>query len=159
VGLIERLPRLVACQAAGSAAIYQAFKNHHNIPQAIKANTIADSISVDLPRDGIKAIRSLVESEGDAVLVSDDQILHAQQRLAREKGIFCEPSAAAAFAGFLNFVQSSKGRSTDEALVLLTGSGMKDLASAEKGIEVKKLITFDPENDDIEENLKENYGL
>ena len=150
---------MVACQAAGSAAIYQAFKNHRHIPQAIKAHTIADSISVDLPRDGMKAIRSLVESEGEAVLVTDDQILHAQQRLAREKGIFCEPSAAAAFAGFLNFVQSSKSRSTDEALVLLTGSGMKDLASAEKGIPAKRMITINPEKDDIEEKLKENYGL
>ena len=98
IGLIDRLPRLIACQAEGSAAIYNTFKKKSDIPEPVRAITVADSISVDLPRDGVKALRALSESNGDCVTVSDQSILSAQQQLASEKGIFCEPSAATAFA-------------------------------------------------------------
>jgi threonine synthase len=151
VGLIDRLPRLIACQAEGSAAIYNAHKNKKDQPDSVKATTIADSISVDLPRDGIKALRALRDSNGDCVIVSDKNILTAQQRLAREKGIFCEPSAAAAFAGFLKYNLENPLGSTDKIVILITGSGMKDLDSAEKAIPEKKQITIDPEGDDFEQ--------
>ena len=155
VGLIDRLPRLVACQAEGSAAIYNAYKNKSDQPESVKANTIADSISVDLPRDGVKALRALRDSNGDCVIVSDQNILSAQQRLAGEKGIFCEPSAAAAFAGFLKYNLENPLGSTDKIVILITGSGMKDLDSAEKAISKNKQIIVDPEKDDVEEKLRE----
>ncbi len=155
VGLIDRLPRLVACQAEGSAAIYNAYKNKSDQPESVKANTIADSISVDLPRDGVKALRALRDSNGDCVIVSDQNILSAQQRLAGEKGIFCEPSAAAAFAGFLKYHLENPLGSTDKIVILITGSGMKDLDSAEKAISKNKQIIVDPEKDDVEEKLRE----
>ena len=75
VGLIDRLPRLVACQAEGSAAVYQAFRKKLEHPEAVKANTMADSISVDLPRDGVKALRAIRDSNGDCVTLSDQNIL------------------------------------------------------------------------------------
>ncbi|MEE9118676.1 MAG: threonine synthase [Calditrichia bacterium] len=155
VGLIDRLPRLVACQAEGSAAIFNAYKNKSDQPESVKANTIADSISVDLPRDGVKALRALRDSNGDCVIVSDQNILSAQQRLAGEKGIFCEPSAAAAFAGFLKYNLENPLGSTDKIVILITGSGMKDLDSAEKAISKNKQIIVDPEKDDVEEKLRD----
>jgi len=150
VGLIDRLPRLIACQAEGSAAIFNAFKKKSELPEAVQANTIADSISVDLPRDGLKALRSLKDSNGDCVVVSDQNILSAQQRLAREKGIFCEPSAAAAFAGFLKYNLENPLGATDKVVILITGSGMKDLDSAEVAIREKKQICVDPVRDDLD---------
>jgi len=153
VGLIDRLPRLIACQAEGSASIYQAFIKKQESPEPVEANTIADSISVDLPRDGVKALRALRESDGDCVTISDQDILSAQQRLAREKGIFCEPSAAAAFAGFLKFHQEKPIRSTNKVVILLTGSGLKDLESANAAITDRKLIRIDPEREDAEDIL------
>jgi len=158
VGLIDRLPRLIACQAEGSAAIYNSFKKKSDQPESVKATTIADSISVDLPRDGVKALRAIRDSNGTSILVSDQNILSAQQQLAREKGIFCEPSAAAAFAGFLKYHLEYPFRSSEKVLILLTGSGMKDLDAAEKAIPDYKLILFDPEKDDIDEKLKEPSG-
>ena len=149
VGLIDRLPRLVACQAEGSAAIYNAFKAKHEIPEAVQASTIADSISVDLPRDGVKALRALKESNGDCLILSDQFILSAQQRLAKEKGIFCEPSAAAAFAGFLKYNIEKTIGSTSKVVVLLTGSGLKDLDAAAEALKEKNIIRVDPSNVDI----------
>jgi len=150
IGLIDKLPRLIACQAEGSAAIYNSFKKNFDQPKPVSANTLADSISVNLPRDGVKALRALRESSGDCVIVSDQNILTAQQRLAKEKGIFCEPSAAAAFAGFLKYNFEYPLGSTDKVVILITGSGMKDLESAEKAITERKLIFVDPKEDDIE---------
>ena len=153
VGLIDRLPRLIACQAEGSAAIYHAFKKKIETPEPINANTIADSISVDLPRDGVKALRALRDSNGDCVILSDENILSAQERIAREKGIFCEPSAAAAFAGFLKYNLESPLGSTTKVVILLTGSGLKDLDSAESAISEKKIVNVDPNTDDVQEVL------
>jgi len=127
IGLIDRLPRLIACQAEGSAAIYNAYKNKSDQPEPVRANTIADSISVDLPRDGVKALRALRESNGDCVIFSDQNILSAQQQLAREIGIFCEPSAAAAFAGFLKYNLENPLGSTNKVVILITGSGSTPL--------------------------------
>jgi len=153
IGLIGKLPRLIACQSDGSAAIHNAFRNRQSRPSPVKADTIADSISVDLPRDGVKALRALRESNGDVVIIRDEEILQAQKKLAAEKGIFCEPSSAAAFAGFLNNAKTNLLNNVSHALVLLTGSGMKDIAAAEKNIDTDKMIYFDPEKDHIEEKL------
>ena len=154
VGLIDKLPRLIACQAEGSAAIYHAFSKKLDSPEPVNSNTIADSISVDLPRDGVKAIRALNESHGDCVILSDRHILSAQQRLAKEKGIFCEPSAAAAFAGFLEYSLKNPMGSTDKVVILLTGSGLKDLDSAESGISESKIVNVDPSKDNVLEMIE-----
>jgi threonine synthase len=155
VDLIDRLPRLIACQAEGSASIYHAHKNKSEYPESVKANTIADSISVDLPRDGVKALRALRESNGDCVIISDQNILVAQEKLASEKGIFCEPSAAAAFAGFLKYYLENPLKASEKIVIVLTGSGMKDLQAAEKAVSVKKQIIIDPEIDDVISVLEE----
>ncbi len=57
LGWIQRLPRLIGVQAEGSAAIYNAFTQNSDQVEAVKASTIADSISVDLPRDGLRALQ------------------------------------------------------------------------------------------------------
>ncbi len=134
-------------------SIHNAFKIREAVPTPVKATTIADSISVDLPRDGVKALRALRESNGDAVVISDQEILQAQKRIANQKGVFCEPSAATAFAGFLKFCETNLIKNDSHALVLLTGSGMKDLNAAEKIAKSNTVIRFDPNQDDIERKL------
>ena len=93
LGWLMDMPRIFGVQAEGSAAIANAFYTNTEKIIPVSANTLADSISVDLPRDGVKALRTLRESNGDCVIVSDQSILSAQQQLAREKGIFCEREA------------------------------------------------------------------
>ena len=149
VGLIDRLPRLIACQAEGSAAIYYAFSKGLDSPEPVKAKTVADSISVDLPRDGVKALRALKESNGDCVLLSDQNILSAQHKLAKTEGIFCEPSAAASYGGFLKYNLESPIGSTSRVVILLTGSGLKDIESAAAGIVEEKIVNVDPNADDV----------
>jgi len=128
---IDFIPALHGVQADGSAAIIDSLSHRGEI-QAVSANTIADSISVDHPRDGSKARRAIIESGGRGFRVSDDDILAAQKLLSETTGIFAEPAAAAAYAGFLQASEAGVFKRGDHVVVLITGSGLKDTASAQK---------------------------
>ena len=65
LGWIEQIPRIMGVQAEGSAAIANAFRDGTENITPVSATTIADSISVDLPRDGVRAVRAVKETGGD----------------------------------------------------------------------------------------------
>ena len=96
------------------------------------ANTIADSISVDLPRDGRKALRAVRDTEGRFVTVTDEQILAAQVAIARASGVFTEPAGATAVAGLVALVEAGELDRDTHCVAIATGSGLKDVASALK---------------------------
>jgi threonine synthase len=127
-GLAPRLPALVAVQAEGSNAIAKSFREGREVVLD-RARTLADSISVESPANGEMAVRALRESRGRAVEVSDAEISAAQAELARDGGLFVEPSSAAAWAGLLKDRANLDGDA--RVVVLLTGSGFKDTAAAE----------------------------
>jgi threonine synthase len=131
VGLIDRLPRLIAVQSDKSSAVVDAVLGD-GVVKTIQATTIADSISVDLPRDGEAAVKAVKESSGTGVLVSDEEILQSILTIARGAGIFAEPAGATAYAG-LEEMRREGNISDDEAVVcLVTGNGLKDVKSAIK---------------------------
>ena len=129
-GMIPRIPRLIGVQAAGSDALTQAWERGDDAPTAISAKTRADSISVDLPRDGRKALRAVRESKGCFVRVPDEDLLKAQLTLARCSGVFSEPSGAASLAGILALVERGELDPAAPVVALTTGSGLKDTDSA-----------------------------
>jgi len=137
-GFIQSIPTIVAVQAEGSDAIKTALRVGEFSP--IEAKTIADSISVGIPRNGYYAIKQLKKYDGKCITVSDDEILFAQKELSSKEGLFTEPAGATAFAGF---VKMKKELPKDATIVLLaTGNGLKDIDSAMKMIEFpKKAIT------------------
>ncbi len=149
VGLIPRLPRLVCAQAEASAAISQAVAKlpagaapdwSTVVVQPVQATTLADSISVDLPRDGLAAVRAVHESRGLAVTVPDAEILAAIPELARLSGVFAEPAAATGWAA-LKKLQRQQAIARQETVVLLvTGNGLKDIASARKAAGEPRVI-------------------
>jgi threonine synthase len=129
LGWIARLPRLIGVQAEGSAAVHRAFAAGADEIEPVRAETIADSISVDLPRDGRRALRALRETGGFSLTVSDGAILGAIRDLGVE-GIFAEPAAAAAYAGLVEAVRQRRIDRDERVVVLLTGSGLKDVRAA-----------------------------
>ena len=128
-GFSERMPVMVAVQAEGSNAIARSWREGREITLA-SAATIADSLSVASPASGQMALDYLRKTSGRAVEVSDEEISRAQAELCGEAGIFVEPSSAAAWAGFLKDRGNVDPRAT--AVVLLTGTGFKDIGAAEK---------------------------
>ena len=94
--------------------------------------TLADSISVGLPRDRVKALRAVRETRGEYVTVTDDEILQAMRVLGREAGVFGEPAGVTGFAGLMKAAREGKVGSEERVVVLVTGSGLKDVDSAMK---------------------------
>jgi len=145
VGLIDRLPRVICAQSEGSSAISQsvwAIRDRAQDPDAIdwsgveikqvEATTAADSISVDLPRDGVAAVRAVIESGGEAVTVPDEEILAGISEIARLAGVFCEPSSSTTWACLKKLAREGKVKRDERVVCLLTGSGLKDVANARK---------------------------
>lgn len=138
LGWIDRMPKLMGIQAEGSAYMYQAWQNNEDVltKPPIDASTIADSISAGLPRDRIKALAAVKETEGAYISVTDAEILAAIPALARGSGVFAEPAGATAFAGLVKAVNQGLVSPDERIVVLNTGSGLKDVASAMKSVEL-----------------------
>ena len=139
LGWIPRMPRIIGVQAEGSAAIANAFHADTEIITPVSATTIADSISVDLPRDGVRAVRAAAQTGGTYITVSDDEILKAIAELG-QVGVFAEPAGATAYAGLVHAAGSGLVRSADPILVLNTGSGLKDVRAAMQAVSAAPVI-------------------
>jgi threonine synthase len=136
LGWINKMPKIMGVQAAGSAALYDAWRTGISAMemQPIDAHTIADSISAGLPADRIKGLAAVRETDGAYIKVTDDEILAAIPALARGSGVFAEPAGAAAYAGLVKAVELGLVHPDERIVVLSTGNGLKDIASARKSV-------------------------
>ncbi|GAC1522906.1 MAG: threonine synthase [Ktedonobacteraceae bacterium] len=126
LGMIDHIPRVIAVQAEGSPAIARALEGD-GIVRQYPAQTVADGISVSLPRNGAMAVKYIRASGGFGVTVSDEQILNAEKELARQTGVFAEPSGAASYAGLLRLLDEGKIERDERVVLLVTGSGLKSI--------------------------------
>jgi len=131
LGLIESIPIIYAVQAEGSCAISRAFQAGDFTPP-LPSQTLADSISVDIPRNGYLALKKLKAHNGKCITVTDAEILTAQYKLASSAGLFAEPSSSASFAGFLKTKEELDPEMT--IVLLITGNGLKDIETAQRGV-------------------------
>jgi threonine synthase len=133
LGWIDSMPRIIGVQADGSAAIAETFRAGTEEIIPVSANTLADSISVDLPRDGVRAVRAARDTGGTYITVSDEEILSAIAELGKV-GIFAEPAGAASYAGLVKATDQGLVGGDDPILVLNTGSGLKDVKAAMQAV-------------------------
>jgi threonine synthase len=139
LGWLSQMPRLFGVQSEGSAAVANAFFAHSEVIQPVSAHTIADSISVDLPRDGLRAVRAAVQTGGAYITVPDESILKAIAELG-QVGIFAEPAGATAYAGMLKALSQGLIDSEDPIVVINTGSGLKDTRAAMQAVKEAPVI-------------------
>ena len=162
VGLIDRLPKIDCAQSKDSAAISKTVHKLRDagestpdwstlVMEEVRASTIADSISVDRPRDGLAAVKAIIESGGEAITVTDEAILNAIPELAALSGIFAEPAAAATWAAVKQMVGDDKINSDESIICLVSGSGLKDIGSAQKA--AGKPLVIDPTIDAVRDAL------
>ncbi len=126
LGLIHSIPILHAVQSSGSRALARAFDSGHFERNPVE--TVADSIAVEVPRNGLHALRRLHAYGGKVVVVSDDAILDAQSLMSRLCGLFAEPAGAAALAGIIK--QRAEIDYDAVVVMIATGSGLKDIEAA-----------------------------
>ena len=129
LGLIEKIPHLIAVQAEGSPAVVDYIKTgkfeYHS------ASTIADSISAGAPRNLFMAAKSVINTNGIGIKVTDNEILTAQKEIAYKFGILSEPSSASVFAAFK---KNYEDYAADKNLLLITGNGLKDIDAIKRWI-------------------------
>jgi threonine synthase len=120
VGRIDRLPTMIGFQAAGAAPLV------HSEPVR-NPETIATAIRIGDPARWHDAMGAMNDSGGLVDMVTDDEILHAYQMLARDEGVFAEPASATSAAGLLKLA-ANKYFSDEPVTVVctLTGHGLKD---------------------------------
>jgi threonine synthase len=127
LGWIDKVPRIYGVQSTQSDALYQAWRNDWDIPQPVAATTRADSISVNAPRDPVKALNAVRQSGGAFLAVPDAAILDAILPMARLGGVFAEPAGATALAGLAAAVEQHLVHADETIVIINTGSGLKDV--------------------------------
>lgn len=154
LGLIGRLPRFAAVQTEGSPSLVRAFEQ--GLAEAVPGlqETVAGGLSQVVTLNSVLALKALRETDGAAVAVSDQELISSIPRLAREAGIYAEPSGVAAVAGLDRLVKRGTIRKTDRVLLLISGSGFKDPLSA-SAINVPELPEIDPSLDAMERFLEQ----
>lgn len=138
LGIVQRMPIIVAVQSEGSKNLVSNL--NASTFKITPSRTIADSISVDVPRNFNMAKQFIGKYDGETVVVSDNEIIEASSFLAKSTGVFAEPAAAAAFAGMLKYHKDNKIPDESKNVVLLTGSGLKDLKGVERIVKVPHAI-------------------
>jgi threonine synthase len=117
-GYADDAPRMLGFQAEGASPLVAG----HDFESP---ETVASAIRIGSPASKEGALAAVRESGGLIESVTDEEILAAQELLAREEGIFCEPASAAGIAGLLKLVR--EGRGPEGTVVsVLTGHGLKD---------------------------------
>jgi threonine synthase len=131
LGSIEKRPRLLGVQAEGAAPIAKTFFAGGELVPA-RGESIAESIAVSKPRNWRKAIHAIRESQGTMIVVTDEEILQAQQLTARVGGVFGEPAGVAGIAGLKKAVLFGVIPNSATVLVVVTGSGLKDIQAVRR---------------------------
>lgn len=139
LGWLKQMPRIFGVQSEGSAAIANAYLAGTEEITAVSATTLADSISVDLPRDGVRAVRAATQTDGAYIVVPDDEILKGIAALGKV-GVFAEPAGSTSYAGLVKALETGQITADDPVLLLNTGSGLKDIKAAMQSVQEAPVI-------------------
>jgi len=125
LGLIDRLPRLAAIQAAGASPFAQGFAEGFRERRRMKAETVATAIKIGDPASWDRAVKAIAETNGVATAVTDAEILEAKAAIDAS-GVGCEPASAASVAGVRKLVREGTIRPNESVVAVLTGHVLKD---------------------------------
>jgi threonine synthase len=125
LGLIARLPRLAAVQAAGAAPFAMSFREGFATRHRVKAHTLASAINIGDPASYDRAVTAIRETNGVVVAVTDEEIMEAKA-VVDASGAGCEPASAASVAGVRQLVRAGTIRGGERVVAVLTGHLLKD---------------------------------
>jgi len=124
-GLIPRLPRLAAVQAAGAAPFARSFAEEFEHRYAVRAETVATAIRIGNPASFERAVHAIQETDGVVLAVTDADILEAKE-VVDGSGVGCEPASAASVAGVRDLIRRGLMAPEHHAVAVLTGHILKD---------------------------------
>ena len=152
LGLIEKIPRILGVQSEGCEPFVKASRENKPLEEC-EENTLADSIAVGIPRNPLKALRAIENSNGRWISVPDSEIINAMSELGRNEGIFGEPAGVAALAGIKKAIKEGIIKPNESVTMIVTGNGLKDPNNAQKAISKPQLM--EPNINKLDIYLKE----
>ena len=137
-GLIDKIPRLLAVQAAGAAPFAQAYREHFTKRISVRAETRATAIRIGDPASWERAVRAMAATNGVVESVTDEEIF-AAKAVIDHCGVGCEPASAASVAGVRALVARGEIRRDERVVAVLTGNLLKDPSGGVKAEETPPL--------------------
>ena len=158
VGLVEaKNVRFSGAQAEGCSPIAKAFKEKRDFIQPEKPNTIAKSIAIGNPADGIYAVDIANKTNGNIESVTDAEIIEGMKLLAETEGIFTETAGGTTVAVLKKLVEAGKIDPEETTVVYITGNGLKTQESIQPY--VGEPLTIDAKLDSFESALERSRTL
>ncbi len=149
LGLIDELnTKIVGAQPQGCSPISSAFKAKlDDVAPVEKPDTIAKSLAIGDPGDGIYALKAIRESNGFAEYATDAEILEGIKLLAKTEGIFTEPAGGVTIASLKKLIDSGEIPRDEETVCAITGSGFKSADTLLKSI--PELTPIEPSIEEV----------
>ena len=152
VGLIEEMnTRVYGAQAEGCSPIAQAWKEGRDFIKPVRPNTIAKSIAIGNPADGIYALQVTKESRGDWETATDEEIIEGIKLLAETEGIFTETAGGTTIAVLKKLAQKGAFRRDEVVVAYITGNGYKTMEVLDNHL--KETIHIKPSLADFKEKI------
>ena len=158
VGLVEDKPvRFSGAQAEGCSPIAQAFREGRDFVTPVKPNTVAKSIAIGNPADGIYALELARKTNGNIESVTDSEIIEGIKLLAETEGIFTETAGGTTVAVLKKLVEEGKIDPDETTVVYITGNGLKTQEAVQS--EVGEPLTIEPKLSSFEQALERSRTL
>ncbi len=152
VGLIEEMnTRVYGAQAEGCSPIAQAWREGRDFIKPVRPNTIAKSIAIGNPADGIYALQVTKESRGDWETATDEEIIEGIKLLAETEGIFTETAGGTTIAVLKKLAQKGAFRRDEVVVAYITGNGYKTMEVLDNHL--KETIHIKPSLADFKEKI------
>lgn len=140
LGLIEgELPTFCGAQASGCSPVATAFADGHEVCRPQKPDTIAKSLAIGDPADGIYALELARRTGGSIDSVTDDEIRDGIRVLAETTGVFTETAGGVTVATLAKLAREGRIESGERVVVYITGDGLKTLDAAREGFEMSEI--------------------
>ncbi len=151
VWLLEEKPetRISGAQAEGCAPVATAWQEGSDVIRPVKPDTIAKSLAIGNPADGVFAVDVVNETGGAMAAVSDAEIIDAIRLLARTEGIFAETAGGVTVATLSKLAAQGVVRPDETVVAYVTGHGLKTLDSLHGEVETLKTTSRLEDFDDV----------
>jgi threonine synthase len=143
LGLLEGgLPTFNGAQADGCSPVADAFASGHDVCRPVRPRTIARSLAIGNPADGVFALEVARRTGGSVDAVTDEEIVEGIKLLAETTGIFTETAGGVAAAVLKKLAERGDIDSSERVVLYITGEGLKTLDAVR---EIVSTYEVDPE--------------
>jgi threonine synthase len=158
VGLVaDKSVRFSGAQAEGCSPIAQAYRENRDFITPVKPSTIAKSLAIGNPADGIYAMDVARKTNGNIESVTDAEIIEAIKLLAETEGIFTETAGGTTVAVLKKLAEAGKIDPDETTVVYITGNGLKTQEAVQGYI--GEPLTIEPKLDSFERALERSRTL